>query len=296
MKNFAIFIISYKRAGKIQTIDTMKSAGYTGDWYIVIEDQDPQKKKYYKEYKEGRIIEFNKEEVRKQVDMGDNRPNNDTALLPRQALFGIARDLNLDTFLVLDDDYTSFHYRFDKNANSMYSEDSSGDWKMEDLDHFLEKWVEYYQKTDVDTMTLAQGRDFIGGADNVLAQEIQIKRKAMNTWLLSPDREFPYLGRMNNDVNTYIRNQQLGKIMFMLNHASIVQANTQQREGGLTELYLDQGTYVKSFYTLLYSPSCAKIGLMGDNYIRIHHKINWKYAVPKILDPKYQKARGDNHE
>ncbi len=289
MSNFCIFIISYKRAGNIETIRTIERAGYTGDYYILIDDRDPQRKQYYENYGEDKILEFNKPEIREQVDIGDNFDSNATALLPRQALFQIARELDIDYFLVLDDDYSDFMYRFDKDLNYMFSEESSGNYQITDLDSFLESWVDYYEKSGVETQTLAQGGDFIGGAENKLAKKVTTKRKAMNTWLLSPDREFEYLGRMNNDVNTYIRNQQLGAVMFMINHASINQEPTQQREGGLTDLYLDRGTYIKTFYSILYAPSCIKIGLMGDNYQRIHHKVQWKYAVPKILSEEYKK-------
>ena len=37
-------------------------------------------------------------------------------------------------------------------------------------------------------------------------------------------------------------------------HIMINQKPTLQREGGLTEVYLEYGTYVKSFYSVMFSP------------------------------------------
>lgn len=57
----------------------------------------------------------------------------------------------------------------------------------------------------------------------------------------------------------------------------------------MTEVYLNQGTYVKSFYTVMLNPSAVKINLMGNKDKRLHHKILWKNAVPKILSENYKK-------
>ena len=67
------------------------------------------------------------------------------------------------------------------------------------------------------------------------------------------------------------------------------QLDTQSNTGGLTEFYLDGGTYVKSFYTVLFSPSCAVINLMGNKHKRLHHRIKWNNAIPVILEEKYKK-------
>lgn len=69
----------------------------------------------------------------------------------------------------------------------------------------------------------------------------------------------------------------------------LTQEMTQQNKGGLTELYLDKGTFVKSFYSVIWSPSCVCVAGMGAKNRRLHHKIHWDNAVPKILNEKYKK-------
>ena len=66
-------------------------------------------------------------------------------------------------------------------------------------------------------------------------------------------------------------------------------APTQAQEGGITELYLDFGTYVKSFYTVLTAPSCVTIRSMGQVHRRLHHHINWKSAIPQIIAEEFKK-------
>ena len=52
---------------------------------------------------------------------------------------------------------------------------------------------------------------------------------------------------------------------------------------------LNAGTYTKSFYTVMYSPDCAKISVLNTNNSRIHHKINWNNAVPCLISDTYKK-------
>ena len=57
----------------------------------------------------------------------------------------------------------------------------------------------------------------------------------------------------------------------------------------MTDVYLDSGTFLKSFYTVMIAPSCVKLSMMGDKHLRIHHNVNWECAVPKILNEKWKK-------
>ena len=61
------------------------------------------------------------------------------------------------------------------------------------------------------------------------------------------------------------------------------QKRTQTNPGGMTDLYLDAGTYVKSFYSVMYAPSCVTIRDMGRINRRLHHRVDWNAAAPKIL-------------
>jgi hypothetical protein len=75
----------------------------------------------------------------------------------------------------------------------------------------------------------------------------------------------------------------IGKIILTSLMNSVTQKETQSNAGGLTEIYLELGTYVKSFYSVMYAPSCIRIAAMGAGSMRIHHEVNWKCAVPKII-------------
>ena len=122
---------------------------------------------------------------------------------------------------------------------------------------------------------------------------INLKRKAMNTFVFKvnndPKDDLIFIGRMNDDVNAYLSQGKVGKLFFQIADICVVQLATQSNSGGNTEAYKDFGTYVKSFYSVMVAPDCCKISMMGSANRRIHHKIKWENAVPKILSQAYKK-------
>lgn len=273
--DFCILILSHDRAGDIPTLRTLERQAYDGDWYIVIDHEDDIQP-YNEEYGEENVIYFEKDETQPELDRGDNFERKNTILYARYYSFQIARDLGYTYFMQLDDDYTGFEYKFDENFDYGYNGPA-------DITEFIEEAIRYMDRADLDTIAMAQNGDFIGGSESGFAQSVQCKRKAMNTFISRSDNQFDFRGSINEDVNTYTRAQQYGKVFLTPNIVSMGQEQTQQNDGGLTDLYEAEGTYIKSFYTLLYTPSAVRLQKMGDEHERIHHKVNWRNCVPKIV-------------
>lgn len=96
--------------------------------------------------------------------------------------------------------------------------------------------------------------------------------------------------RHDNHVNTYVRKGATGDLFFHTNCAYVNQLQTQTNEGGMTGLYQAAGTYVKSFFTVLYAPSCTRVWEFPSKYSRWHHRISWRHAIPKILSEEVRRA------
>jgi hypothetical protein len=273
-----VFILSYDRPQNVKTVDTLEKHGYTGDWYIVIDHEDD-RAPYEREHGAENVIFLEKDDALPDLDRGDNFNRRDCNVYARQQLWDVAEERGYDYFMVLDDDYYHFQYRFTES----FEYHSSYEY-LNDLDSYLDAAIEYLERADLDALCMAQGGDFIGGKQASFAQGVQTKRKAMNTFLCATDRPFDFRGTINEDVNTYVRAAQHGKVFLTVNFVSVDQEDTQQEDGGLTDIYLDQGTYVKSFYTILYAPSCASLTKLHDRADeRIHHRVSWRNAVPKIV-------------
>jgi hypothetical protein len=75
-----------------------------------------------------------------------------------------------------------------------------------------------------------------------------------------------------------------------MNQVALQQKQTQTNSGGMTEMYLESGTYVKSFYSVMYQPSSVKVGVLRDrDRSRLHHRVSWKHTVPKIVSESWKK-------
>jgi hypothetical protein len=286
--DFAVFILTHGRARNVKTYATLRKQGYTGPIYLIIDNEDDQADEYRRNYGD-QVIQFDKAAEAARCDVGDNFPKRNTVLFARNACFQIARDLGVEYFLQLDDDYENIRFRF--TADLVYTNKMP---LVKELDALFRLMLDYFRSTQVLTIAFCQNGDFIGGDQSKYAAALSVKRKAMNSFFCSVDRPFQFVGRMNDDVNTYTTLGNRGGLFLTINNVSLEQVDTQQNTGGLTSTYLDMGTYTKSFYTAMYAPSCASIAqLKGHNEARIHHRINWDAAVPKIMNERYRKAGHD---
>lgn len=281
LDNFAVFILSHGRADNIKTLKALKKGNYTGKWYIVIDNEDKQAKEYYKRYGKENVIMFDKLKISKTFDVGDNFTERRTVVYARNACFEIAKKLGLKYFLELDDDYSQFGYRAIRNNKFVKI-------NCKQLDKIFSSMINFLDVSGAITVAMAQGGDFIGGKDNGNYKK-GLLRKAMNTFFCSTDRFFQFVGRVNEDVNTYVINAIKGNLLFTVTRISINQATTQAQCGGMTEQYVNSGTYLKSFYSVMYAPSCVSIHLMGDKHKRIHHKVSWNNCAPKIISYRFKK-------
>lgn len=90
-------------------------------------------------------------------------------------------------------------------------------------------------------------------------------------------------------MNTYTLLGSRGGLFLTIADANIVQKETQKQANGMSGTYLDGGTYVKSFYSVIGMPSAVKVAKMGDKHQRIHHAVDWERCVPKILSDRWKK-------
>lgn len=281
LDKFAVFILSHGRPNSILTIDSLKRANYTGRYYIVIDNEDESIKEYKEKYGD-KVIVFNKGEAAKITDEGDNFKNRKSPVFARNAIFDIAKNLEIDYFLQLDDDYTAFHHRWAEGEALAFC-------YVKEFDTLCSLMIEYLKNTEIMSVAFAQGGDFIGGVDGAFSKGIL--RKAMNTFFCKTDRRFSFVGKLNDDVNTYSVTAKMGNVFLTITAVSILQERTQAQPGGITDLYLEYGTYVKSFYTVMMNPSCTRIAMMGNSDRRFHHKILWDKCAPKILSEKFKKVK-----
>lgn len=254
-KDFVVFILTHGRVDNQYTYRSLCEQGYTGRCVFVLDNEDGQVEEYKRRYGADNCYVFDKLAMSKRIDevfRGDRR----VIVYARNACFDAARDLGYKYFIELDDDYTSFVWRFD--AECAYTPKTP---KIKNLDVVFESML----------------------------RSIGTKRKAMNSFICSVDRPFEFKGRINEDVNAYTQLTSVGKIFLTIVQCNLQQKITQSNGGGMTDVYRDSGTYVKSFSSVIVFPSGVKVTLLNSHHKRIHHNVYWEHTAPKILQEKWRK-------
>lgn len=287
MRNdFAVFILTHGRSDRVVTYKTLRDSGYTGQIYLLVDNEDKQIQQYKKIYKD-QVIVFDKQKAIDFTDSGDNFKKRNSVVYARNWNFIVAKDLGLKYFWQLDDDYNTFRHTVDENRTYITKQS-----KIKDLDYLLNCLIEYFKSGNFHALAFSQGGDFIGGPGSAVAKKIAagtFSRKVMNSFLFSTERPVKFPGRINEDVNMYVTLGLQGYLLATIGQLRLEQIQTQSNEGGLTDIYLDLGTYVKSFYSVMYAPSCVKINEMGNKNRRLHHKVVWKNTTPLIVDERFKK-------
>lgn len=278
--NFAVFILSHGRPDNVLTYNTLKKCGYNGNLFFVVDNEDLTIDRYIENFGKELIKVFDKKLIADKVDEGNNFDDRRTITHARNACFQIAKEMGIEYFLQLDDDYYEFDYKF-LGVKGM---------KMpKNINRVFDLVIDFYKSIDCLSIAFSQTGDFIGGIDNGKGIYRFSKRKCMNSFFCSTDRPFQFVGSMNEDVNTYTTLGSRGNLFLTIPVIAINQKDSQTQKGGITDMYKKFGTYCKAFTTTMMQPSSVKVSMMNSNHQRIHHSINWWSTVPMIIDQKYKK-------
>ena len=275
-EDFAVIILSYGRADRVYTYKTLRNSGYTGDIYILCDDSDSQLEDYRSIYGD-KVLVFSKDEYQGRFDKMDNFGKKNVVVYARNAVYDQAKSVGLRYIAVLDDDYQRFDFRVDGDYG--YCEK-----RCRNLDAVFSAFLDFLKESKVKTICPAQNGDFFAGAQNERMSIRKIpKRKAMNLFFFDVENPMEFMGTINEDLTASVAEGLAGGVVLTTPLFSLSQVDTQQNRGGLTDAYLDMGTYVKSFYSVMYAPSAVKVAPMGSKYMRLHHQVSWKFCAPKIL-------------
>jgi len=279
MKNssFGVFILTNNRASNVRTVRALREQGYNGRIVLVLDDMDKSSSEYEVNYKDCEIYIFNKKEAMAFTDTADNTDNPNAVVYARNVCHRIAKELSLEYFLVLDDDYQYFEFRADDKYRYVT------DKNPKNLNSIFDSHVDFLKSTPTKSIAFSQTGDFIGGVGGGLGSKVTLARKCMNSFFCKTDRPFQFYGLINEDVNCYTLNGSRGDLYFTNTHFSLKQCETQQNSGGLTTIYLELGTYVKSFYSVMYHPSSITVTGMGNSAMRLHHRVSKDLTYPKII-------------
>lgn len=304
-KNFVVFMLTHGRPEKQWTLKTLEKHGYTGDWYFILDNDDDTYDQYVDLYGEDKVLVFDKQKIMDSPDFDarDNFEYKRSVVYARYAAWEFGEALGYKYIAQFEDDYDSFRWRMSPEieySSKMVSTDKS----YQVLDKIFDTMIDYLAATPrLQAICTAQSGDYIGGGGSKLVTD-HFRRKAMNGWITDIDRRFRFDGTQNDDTNSYTTLATRGMLFLTTAYIALNQRPTQHNASGNSEMYLDFGTYVKSFYSLMAHPSGMKISVLyntsarkgkegkdekTNKAVRIHHKVKWRYTAPMIVSRELKK-------
>lgn len=272
-----IYIISKGRP-QCRTARTLAKMDYPGEWFIVCGNNDDTLEEYRKAWG-GHVLIFDWYEEVKHTDTLDNfgfETKASGACPVRNATMKISKGRGELRHWQFDDDYNDFH-RINETFSKMRRFNSGREF---------EDWL--FNLAKLGYAARMRNVGFPPGSETFVDNCFTFSGRVFNAHNLpsTDDLFIPWVGRMNDDLINAINCWRIGGYEMSIRAMNMTMPSTQSEGGGLSEMYIADGTVRKSAYPVLIAPGATKL---IKKFGRYHHHVDWSKLRPKLLHEKWRK-------
>lgn len=278
---FAVFIISHERADRVDTYTVLKKGGYTGKIFVVVDDVDKQLNEYKERFKKNLLI-FNKMDYIDSADTVEPYKRYASAVYARNAVEDFAKEIHLDTFLMIDDDITGLRYRWVENGSVKSLVVKGG------LDKVFEYYSQYMLDTEIACTSFPFTMFYIAGTHD-LERRISEYRHTYQIHIRNAHKEVEWTGTINHDTITQLLTMKKGYIWWSIPHLVFDAKPMNSEKGGLKEVYDTIGDFNMAFLAMITSPDCCSIVPSKGKRSSLQIKENKLTSYPMIVSQEYKK-------
>ena len=271
-----IFIPSYHRANNLKTIKYFLKHNYNPKKLHVFIDDDTDDIGEYQE--QASKLEFNlhifdMKEARNRFDYVHRASKSRrSAGQARNMFYEFAKELNIDFYLVIDDDTSHYQVRpfgvYTRMAN------------IDDLTLVFNGVKEFMIRQNIGVFGLSQTGDMFERINKKI-----MRKKVMNTTFYNT--KYIYRGErgvQDNDTSQFVGIMNEGYFTGSLASGLVLnQVASATAKGGLTDLYNECKLLNKSLIIPIQFPSLCHAEKQKKNGGRLHHRINHRYLSPKLI-------------
>ncbi len=276
---YAVFILSHKRADRVETYSTLRNSGYTGEIYIVIDDEDPQCLLYQKRFEN--VLVFNKERWIKSTDTVTNDKKKSSPVYARNYIEQTARDMGYDAYIVMDDDIINLRFRYIENYIAKSQALKSN------LDEVLSAYMNYLISANIATLSFATVMVYAGGVHNE-SDMVRLASHRYTCQIHMRNLSFPvdWISLANNDSISANNTAKIGYLWWALPFIVYDSPKMNTLPGGMKSVYDSVSEFKRAFMSTVVSPSVCRVGCSKD---RLAIKRDLKAAYPVIISGRYKK-------
>jgi len=282
MEKFAVFILSNGRPNSQITLEVLLKNGYTGKWFIVVDDLDETINEYIENYGKNRIIIFDKLKEYKITDtmsIGNNPNILKSVLYARNFVQRYAQQNGYKFYFMSDDDMTEVRYRY-KDGKALRGK------SVTNFDGVIKHYIDFLKSSEhIYSLGFARGSAFIGGLSGWKDKKFSYGVYA-NAFMKAKNNT-KFYGIITEDLNASVTDIKVGKLHLSPVIMHLLTREKSKFEGGMTPIY-EEGLYQTMFYGVMANPDVCSINLNKNNKLIL--RTNWRNVVPKVLSENIKKV------
>lgn len=278
MNNFAVFILSHGRADTMTTFGALRTHGYSGQIYVVIDNEDDQQERYIERFGADNVLIFDKADYMDRFDAMDNFRKKSAVIYARLASQDMAKELGLEYYAQADDDINSFQIRYLRGTQLKGR-------KADRLDDVVPNMCKLLSIDKLDMLAFGTQNSVIGGAKGKWRNGLVWT--CSNFFFLKTDTTIDWICRVNEDTCTGIAMAQAGRMNFSFTSVviGIVDSGSGALAGGMQSAY-DDGKWQHKYARIMLSPSSCKLRSVNGKLI---HHTDAKKTFPMVLSERWKK-------
>lgn len=284
MRNdFAIFICTHGRPNKQLTLDALMKVGYSGKWFLVVDDTDKTIQEYIDNYGADRVIIFNKNHYinSEEYDNCDNQLHEKCILYAKRAVEDIAKSFGMQYFVIVDDDMTKFsvRYPFGKVLKRV---------PITDFDALLEAYIEVLNKP-IAAIGFGHVTTYCSGV-KAFSDENMSKRYLPYQFILRNGAiPVKWTSWFAEDDITELQSGAVGNMWIVIPYImqDTVPIGDTTASGGMVETYKNSNMYRLNFNTVRCCPQRIYMTCKGPNRFVLTRY--YDRCFPKLISGRFKK-------
>ena len=284
LNDFAIFITSHNAVDDCPSLDTILKYSYNGDWYIVIDSDDPAKQQYIDKYKAHLLI-YDKLSYRDSSDSGYANSIAPLAVVmyARQYIEQIAKTFNLKNFIVMDDDIIDF-----KIKKCIPNTTTLKTYSINNLEEILSELIYFQNSCNINTISFGTPNFNFGGYK--MWSTMWTKRRTMsNVFLRNVSLPLEWKMAWYEDLNTSIfyanSDMLILTIPLLLTVARLQYSSGNNKNSGMAEAYRNSTSFERQFHSVRLNPAAVKLDLYNGKFIAY---LAYNNVFSKIISSKFR--------
>ena len=272
----AVFICTHGRPDAQHTLLALRHSGYTGLIYLVVDDEDDTICELYKYGCPVKI--FCKQHYIDTVDIGRSDAKRKAILYAKCACEDYAKELNLDAFIIADDDITDFRFRYEQDGKLLTQ------YITQNMDDVINSYYKFIIDGNICMTSFGTNQMFMGG--NISDERKGEFRIPYNFLFRNTSLPFNWLSEMNEDTVSVLVHRDATytiQLSFIKLEMKELMAGA---KGGMTEFYNQITTGQRIGTILMYSPSNIRYIAIAN---KITHAIKKGNAFPKLISSSFKK-------